>query len=299
MKRNSKYAYQSTNKRKSTVLTISLIISGIIMTGLVVWVGLNDWNVGKSFKTIGVAIGVTEDNDDELKLNEKLELVEENLEKNTPEETGVDEVPNDEDVPVIDNEDAVEDPPVKKNSSGYIEGQMLPSTPTFIKGVLVASKEYPLPQDYAPEESEEARAAFDEMAAKALLDGYHLHAFSTYRSFDYQTGLYERYVERDGEEAADRYSARPGYSEHQTGLAFDIGEAAVKDDWASSRFGETEAGKWVASNAHRFGFIMRYPEGKEEITGYMHESWHFRYVGVKIAEEIYKQKITLEEYLGK
>ena len=116
-----------------------------------------------------------------------------------------------------------------------------------------------------------------------LVDGFNLTAFSTYRSFEYQTGLYQRYADRDGAEEADRYSARPGYSEHQTGLAFDIGEVNNEQDWASVRFGDTEAGKWIAANAHRFGFIMRYPEGKEAITD-MHESWHFRYVGVEIAK---------------
>ncbi|MEG0486259.1 MAG: M15 family metallopeptidase, partial [Oscillospiraceae bacterium] len=101
-----------------------------------------------------------------------------------------------------------------------------------------------------------------------------------------------------GVEAADRYSARPGYSEHQTGLTYDIGEKGKEDVWLTEAFGETPAGKWVAEHAHEYGFIMRYPKGKEEITGYMYESWHFRYVGVDIATEIYKRQGTLEEYLG-
>ena len=94
----------------------------------------------------------------------------------------------------------------------------------IINGVLIASKQYPLPKRLHPGESEEARDAFNEMAAEAALEGINITAFSTYRSFDYQTRLYQRYVDSDGQEAADRYSARPGYSEHQTGLAFDIGE---------------------------------------------------------------------------
>ncbi|QTD43413.1 D-alanyl-D-alanine carboxypeptidase family protein [Sporosarcina sp. Te-1] len=188
--------------------------------------------------------------------------------------------------------------PSVKDDNGYIEGQTLPAKPTYIKGILVANKKYPLPSTYAPGESKEARAAFDEMAAEAKLSDINLTAFSTYRAYDYQVTLYNRYVKKDGKAAADRYSARPGYSEHQTGLAFDIGEENNQQHWASSSFGETVAGKWVAANAHRYGFILRYPKGKEDITGYMHEAWHFRYVGKGIAEEIYKQDITLEEYLG-
>ena len=170
--------------------------------------------------------------------------------------------------------------------------------PTYIKDVLIASKKYPLPTTFAPGESKEAREKFEEMAAESVLSGFKLTAFSTYRSFEYQTGLYQRYVDKDGHEKADRYSARPGYSEHQTGLAFDIGEVNQEQLWLTSEFGESEAGKWLSANAHRYGFIMRYPLGKEEITGYMYESWHYRYVGTEIAEEIYEQKITLEEYLG-
>ena len=184
------------------------------------------------------------------------------------------------------------------DNGGYIEGQVLPKEPKFVKGILLANKKYPLPTTYAPGEDKKARGAFERMAAEAKLAGFNLNAFSTYRSFEYQTTLYDRYVARDGKKAADTYSARPGYSEHQTGLAFDIGEVNFEQHFASSSFGETEAGKWVAANAHRFGFVMRYPEGKEQITGYMHESWHFRYVGIEIADEIFKRNITLEEYLG-
>ena len=282
MKRNNKYKYKSSKKRTGKTLTIVLLISGIIMTGLVTWVGINDWDVEKSFKEIGTAIGIPkEDNTNQLDLNEAPEVLEPELEN-----------------PTEADKDREQEAPPTEDKTNYIEGQNLPSEPTFIKGVLIANKQHPLPEKFKPEENTEARLAFDEMAAEALLNDFNLYAFSTYRSFDRQVELYARYVERDGEEAADRYSARPGYSEHQTGLAFDIGEVNREKDWASSRFGDTEAGKWLASNAHRFGFIMRYPEGKEKITGYMHESWHFRYVGTEIAKEIYKANGTLEEYLG-
>ncbi len=186
----------------------------------------------------------------------------------------------------------------KVDAGGYIEGKKLPKKPTYIKGILVASKQYPLPSNFAPGENKDAREAFDELNAAALLEGFKFDAFSTYRSYDRQVELYEAYVKRDGKKAADTYSARPGYSEHQTGLAFDIGEVGNTAAYADNKFANTPAGKWIAKNAHKYGFIMRYPKGKDDVTGYMYESWHFRYVGKKIATEIYKNDGTLEEYLG-
>lgn len=183
-------------------------------------------------------------------------------------------------------------------NGGYIEGQALPKEPTYVDGVLIANKKYPLPADFAPGESEEARAAFEKMAADAKKAGFDITAFSTYRSYEYQETLYNNYVNRDGKENADRYSARPGYSEHQTGLAFDIGEKGKEDLWLTAEFGESEAGKWLVENADKYGFILRYPKGKEAITGYMYESWHFRYLGVDLATKLKESNLTLEEYLG-
>lgn len=186
----------------------------------------------------------------------------------------------------------------KRDDGGYIIDQKPATEVKKVNGIVLANKRYPMPGDYAPGESKEARAAFEKLNAFAKKSGYTFNAFSTYRSYDRQTVLYENYKAKDGQKAADRYSARPGFSEHQTGLAFDIGDVNVPNDFASNRFGETEAGKWLAENAHKYGFIMRYPNGKEEVTGYMYESWHFRYVGVDIATKIYNDGSTLEEYLG-
>lgn len=182
--------------------------------------------------------------------------------------------------------------------NGYIQGQTLPNEPTYINGVLIANKKYPLPKDYAPGEDSEARAAFDLMAQDAKKQGFEIVAFSTYRSYEYQSTLYNRYVEKDGKDNADRYSARPGYSEHQTGLAFDVGEKGKENLWLTEEFGETDAGKWLMENAHKYGFILRYPKGKEPITGYMYESWHYRYLGVELATKVKESGLTLEEYLG-
>lgn len=184
------------------------------------------------------------------------------------------------------------------SASGYIEGQQPPTEPTYIDGILIANKKYPLPATYNKGEDPTTKAAFEEMAAAARLENIELVAFSGFRSYEYQTTLYNNYVKRDGQEKADRYSARPGHSEHQTGLAFDIGEKGREDLWLTSEFGETEAGKWLVKNAHKYGFILRYPKGKEEITGFMYESWHFRYLGVDVATKVNESGVTLEEYLG-
>lgn len=296
------------------------------MTAIVVWIGMNDWDVNKTLRQVGIgetAAPVEDEEADEMEEPGTIEEEPEAPEEETPavEEEPVEEEPVEEELPaemekpetkapeknvtppkpapkVEEKPKVTPKPSTPPNKSGYIEGQQLPDKPTIINGVLIASKKYPLPSTYAPGENKEARAAFDEMAAEAKLSGFNLTAFSTYRSYEYQVSLYDRYVKRDGVEAADRYSARPGYSEHQTGLAFDIGEVNFEKYWASSKFGETEAGKWVAANAHRYGFILRYPKGKEHITGYMHESWHFRYVGKDIAKEVFERNTTLEEYLG-
>ncbi|WP_246231618.1 M15 family metallopeptidase [Sporosarcina jiandibaonis] len=299
MKRKKSYQYRS-QKKKGKALPITLTSLGVIVAGIIIWIGMNDWNLEKSYEKVEDAITLVIYKDDNKVEDETTEPTnpDENSDSEIIDENDKGEEPKDE---VPEGETPEEEMPEKtpdKDNRKYIEGQELPKEPTYIKGILIANKQYPLPRTYAPGESKEARAAFNEMAAAAKLDGFELIAFSTYRSYDYQTGLYERYVERDGSAAADRYSARPGYSEHQTGLAFDIGEVDNEQYYASAKFGETDAGKWVAENAHLYGFIMRYPEGKEKITGYMHESWHFRYVGIEIAEEIYKQNISLEEYLG-
>lgn len=189
-------------------------------------------------------------------------------------------------------------PEQQPDENGYLPNQELPTEPTYINDILLANKIYPLPSTFAPGENPEAKQALDQMLAAAKQQGFDLVAFSGYRSFEYQTTLYNNYVQRDGQAAADRYSARPGYSEHQTGLAFDIGERGKEDLWLTEEFGETPAGQWLFAHAPEYGFILRFPQNKEGITGYMYESWHYRYVGKDIAKEITTKNITLEEYLG-
>ncbi len=162
---------------------------------------------------------------------------------------------------------------------------------TYIDGILVVNKTYPLPSAYAPGWETEASAPFWEMVAAAKEAGFELWMSSGYRSYADQEYLYNGYVQRDGQEAADTYSARPGHSEHQTGLAFDL-------NGLSWDFGDTPEGIWVAENCHKYGFILRYPKGKEEITGYTYEPWHIRYLGVEKATEVYESGLCLEEFLN-
>lgn len=252
-----------------------------------VWLSMHNWDTEESMKALAQAF--TEqpaETEQQAPAEQEEPAVKE--EQEATEETEQPEAQPEEETPAAAPTDA----------TVYPEIDQLPSEPTIVNGILLANKQHPLPETYAPGESAEARAAFDTMAQAAAKDGLQLVAFSTYREFARQKQLYEGYVAKDGQEAADRYSARPGYSEHQTGLAFDIGEAGQEQHWASSSFGDTPGGKWVKENAHNYGFILRYPQGKEQITGYMHESWHFRYVGKEAATAIYNQNITLEEYLG-
>ena len=137
-----------------------------------------------------------------------------------------------------------------------------------------------------------AKNAFEELAKSAKSDGLNIIAMSTYRSYGYQNNLYNRYLKEDGKEKADTYSARPGYSEHQTGLAVDVCNGI--EDYTN--FEKTQEFIWMNNNAHKFGFILRYPKGKEKETKYQYESWHYRYVGVEVAQYIHEHNITLEEY---
>ena len=172
---------------------------------------------------------------------------------------------------------------------------------------VLANKYYFLGKDYVPKNlvyinsayqsggkqmTKDAAAAFEKMAAAAKEQGYTVRATSTYRSYDYQAGLYERYAANDGKAKADTYSARPGYSEHQTGLAVDVDNAYS----SYTSFGNTKEFTWMKQNSYKYGYILRYTKETEFITGYMNEPWHYRYVGVEIATYIHEHPMTYEEY---
>lgn len=162
---------------------------------------------------------------------------------------------------------------------------------TYIDGILVVNKTYALPADYNPGVNADAQAAFDRMQADAAAEDLNIYISSGFRSYDYQAGLYQRYVDKDGKAEADRYSARAGHSEHQTGLAFDLNSI-------DESFANTKEGKWVSQNCYKYGFIIRYPSDKEDITGYKWEPWHIRYLGEETAKAVYDSGLCLEEYLG-
>ncbi len=172
--------------------------------------------------------------------------------------------------------------------------------------VLVNKYRY-LPKNYTPKHLEvirkefnvdqkvlmkEAKEAFEELCEEALKGDLHIRAISTYRSFSYQENLYQKYVDQDGVIMADTYSARPGYSEHQTGLTVDVDN--VKTSYTN--FESTKEFEWMQQHSFEFGFILRYPKGKEEITGYDYESWHYRYVGKETAKDVTKRNLTYDEY---
>lgn len=163
---------------------------------------------------------------------------------------------------------------------------------TYVDGVLIVNKTYPLPANYNPGGLlSGCSAAFKQMQAAAAKEGLNIYASSGFRSYSHQSNLYSKYCANDGQAAADRYSARPGHSEHQTGLAIDLNTITYS-------FADTAEGKWVAENCWKYGFILRYPSGKEAQTGYRYEPWHIRYVGASKAEAIYNSGLCLEEYYG-
>lgn len=166
-----------------------------------------------------------------------------------------------------------------------------PAEATYVKGILIANKSYGLPADYNPGLDATAKSQFDVLAADAKKEGLNIYLSSGFRTYQYQEKIYNNYVALYGQATADSFSARPGYSEHQTGLAIDVN--SIDDSFAA-----TEEAKWLEANAHKYGFIIRYPKGKENITGYKYESWHIRYLGVETATAVYNSGLTLEEYLG-
>lgn len=162
---------------------------------------------------------------------------------------------------------------------------------TYIKGVLIVNKKYSVPSDYNPGLQKVAKDAYDRLASNAKNSGYDIPLVSGFRSYETQKTIYNNYVSLYGEKETDTFSAKPGHSEHQTGLAMDVGK--IDDD-----YGETKEGIWLKENAHKYGFIIRYPKGKESITGYKYEPWHIRYLGEDLATKVYKSGLSLEEYLG-
>lgn len=198
------------------------------------------------------------------------------------------------------------------NQVKEVNGQNLIENPTNILSLV--NKEYFL-DDYKPNDlvrpkvkfsfgnqdieksymRKEAATALEEMFQQAEKEGIYLYAVSGYRSYERQKEILEAEIASVGKEKAEQAVARPGRSEHQTGLAMDI-TSESENFLLTENFGEQKEGIWLREHAHQFGFILRYPKGKENITGYKYEPWHFRYVGKKAAATIYKHGWTFEEY---
>lgn len=201
------------------------------------------------------------------------------------------------------------------NEIAQVDGEKIIQNPE--NKLTLVNKVFALPEDYIPgdlvrpnvefsfgnqdiEKSymrQEAASALEKMFADAKSQDIHLFAVSGYRSYERQDDNFHNKVNKIGEEAAAKIVAYPGNSEHQTGLAMDISSQSANFK-LTEQFGGTPEGKWLMENAHRFGYILRYPKGLETITGYNYEPWHYRYVGLKAAAEIYKNQLTLEEYFN-
>lgn len=159
---------------------------------------------------------------------------------------------------------------------------------TYVGGIIVVNKKYSLPEDYGDGLSDDFREAIVKMRKDS---GYSMKIRTGYRSYETQKSVFETWCELDGVEEASTYSARPGHSEHQTGLAADI--TSVENDYAF-----TDEAKWIGANCYKYGLIVRYPEGKTDITGFIYEPWHLRYVGKSSAKLIHDSGLCLEEFLG-
>lgn len=174
--------------------------------------------------------------------------------------------------------------------------------------IVLVNKNNILPKNYIPTDlrlinnryaldnkylREEAAIAFENLSADASTLGYKIIAASAYRDYEYQGRLFNEYTNSKGIDYALLCSAKPGHSEHQTGLALDV--MGTNEDY--DEFEKAIEFNWMRENAHKYGFILRYPKGKEHITGFKYEPWHYRYVGVQNATKIYQNNLTLEEFI--
>lgn len=169
---------------------------------------------------------------------------------------------------------------------------------TYVNGILFVDNDIGLPEDYNPGLQDEVIEAYEEMFEDAEELDLNFVITSEFRTYETQSELWDSGVELHGsEEEAERWVGRPGYSEHQTGLAIDVGS---HESWILQEVGFewTPESDWLKDNAHKYGFIVRYPEGFEDVTGMAYEPWHLRYLGEEIATEIYESGLTLEHYLN-
>lgn len=190
---------------------------------------------------------------------------------------------------------------VSKSTNGYTIKNRYGVT--YIEDMVIVNKSYSLPSNFVPNNLvtingyirvvDYVRDAFNELKSDSSAIGLNIYASSGYRSYSDQNYIYNNYVKMDGQENADTYSARAGYSEHQTGLAIDVNTIDMT-------FDNTDESNWLRDNCYKYGFIIRYPKEKDSITGYMYEPWHIRYVGKELAKKLYNngEWVTVEEHYG-
>lgn len=195
-------------------------------------------------------------------------------------------------------------------SAALLDGGMKTAMPdkNMDGTAFLVNRQHAISQFYVPETRkvigpgmsqtmrDDAAAALEDMFAGAKEEGIQLAIVSGYRSYSKQASIYSRKKASQGQEAADRVSARPGTSEHQLGLAMDLAKKGSSQ--LNTGFGKTKEGQWVSANAHKYGFIVRYPQEYEDVTGYMYEPWHVRYVGKELAQEIYESGLPMEIYMS-
>lgn len=261
-------------------------------------------------------IAEKEQGEDQSKLEEQGQMEEagqESDENNAPQEP--DQKPDESNASQEEGEPALSLESQYFNEIKEVGGKYIIQNPLNI--LALVNKQYSLPDDYVPEDlvrpnvpfsfgnqdieksymRKEAAQYLEKMFNDAKAAGIELFAVSGYRSYDRQETIFTNKASSSGIEAAAKVVAEPGFSEHQTGLAMDISARSVQFQ-LTEKFGETAEGKWLAENAHKYGFILRYPKGKEEITSYQYEPWHFRYVGIEAAAVIYEKELTLEEFFN-
>lgn len=293
---------RAADEKKKRIIIISCVIAGVLLLGLIF-----------TFVIKGIAANPVADDDTDSIVNDELDDEKENEdddpvvtksedteEENTDGEDSTDDTTEDtssdttEDTTTEESTSEEEpDEPDDATSNGYTIANKDGAYYVTVgrTEILVVNKTYELSKNYNPGGlTSETRSAFNNLVEAAAEDGLSITNQSGFRSYATQQNVYNGWVSTYGQTQADRISARPGHSEHQTGMAIDVNSL-------DESFGETPEGKWLAKNAYKFGFIIRYPEGKENVTGYAYEPWHIRYVG-EIAEDIYNSGLTLEEYLG-
>ena len=187
----------------------------------------------------------------------------------------------------------------QQGSLWWIVNKKRPAGESYVPNNLLAPPVTLNTQKSAEENTvrQELAEPIQQLFEDAKKDGINFMLASGYRSYALQQTYYSNYVTTSGEAEANRYSAKPGTSEHQTGLSFDITNAD-RTHYLDQSFGQDPGGQWVASHAHHYGFIIRYPQGKEAVTGYMYEPWHLRYVGIDLATELYNTRQTMEEFFS-